>query len=161
MLLDLNLLICDHHQISRASDEDISHFGEKYAPGTTHACRVVGQNLLDGALVLSLKSSEVSGTFMTYDELRLGQKVKGTIATVSEKGIKVQLAHGVKGLMPLLHGGDMPLAFANVQKKFQVGAALSCRVRTHTHTLHTYTSQTHCADVPLHFPLQHLLPSFW
>lgn len=95
---------------------------------------MVGQNLLDGALVLSLKSSEVSGTFMTYDELRLGQKVKGTIATVSEKGIKVQLAHGVKGLMPLLHGGDMPLAYANVQKKFQVGAALSCRVRTHTHT---------------------------
>ena len=93
-----------------------------------HACRVVGQNLLDGALILSLKESELSGSFMTYDELHLGQKVKGTVASVSEKGIKVQLAHGVKGFVPLLHGGDMPLAPASVSKKFQVGAALSCRV---------------------------------
>ena len=107
----------------------MTHFGDKYAPGTKHPCRVIGQNLLDGALMLSLKPSEVSATFMTYDELRLGQKVKGTIASVTEKGIKVQLAQSVKGLVPLLHGGDMPLAFANVQKKFQVGAALACRVR--------------------------------
>ena len=51
--------------------------------------------------------------------------MKGKIVAIGDYGVLVELAHGIKGLVTPQHLGDTLLSQASIEKKFQVGAALS------------------------------------
>eukprot|EP00928_Gymnodinium_smaydae_P032700 TRINITY_DN23613_c0_g1_i2.p1 TRINITY_DN23613_c0_g1~~TRINITY_DN23613_c0_g1_i2.p1 ORF type:complete len:1812 (-),score=336.46 TRINITY_DN23613_c0_g1_i2:299-5206(-) len=95
--------------------------------GTSTKCRVLGRDLLAGALIVTRRPYDLQDdTLVSVTELEPGQLISGEIVRVTDFGVFVKLSEYIQGLVHLRQLTDVPLA--SVSKKHQVGTKLKCRV---------------------------------
>ena len=58
--------------------------------------RVIGQRLMDGLAVCTLRSSAVEAGAITYSDIAPGSLVAGTVDKIEDFGMFVKLAPGIK-----------------------------------------------------------------
>ncbi|KAL8767011.1 MAG: hypothetical protein Q9209_006365 [Squamulea sp. 1 TL-2023] len=135
LLVDMGVIgIRGFVHISRIADgkvENIAQDAGPYKVGTVHKARVIGYNYLDGLFIVSLEPKVIAQPFLSVDDVRVGQIVKGTIEKLLIKesgvsGIIVNLAEGVTGLVPEIHFADIHLQYP--ERKFKEGASVTARV---------------------------------
>jgi len=114
--------------LSRISDGkgNTQKIGKKYKAGTSHQCRIVGYNGLDGLYVVSLQKSVIEKPFLRYADIRPGMIVTGTILTLEDFGMIVKLSDHIKGLCGRVHLADIILK--HPEKKLVDGKSVTCRV---------------------------------
>ena len=69
---------------------------QAFRPGKRVRARVVGQRLMDGLAMCSLKSAVVDAGLVSYADFAPGSLVGGTVENLEEFGMFVKLAPGVK-----------------------------------------------------------------
>ncbi|KAL8783841.1 MAG: hypothetical protein Q9213_004331 [Squamulea squamosa] len=120
--------------ISRIADGKVDNLAQDAGPykvGSVHKARVIGYNYLDGLFIVSLEPKVIAQPFLSVDDVRVGQIVKGTVEKLLIKesgvsGIIVNLAEGVTGLVPEIHFADIQLQYP--ERKFKEGASVTARV---------------------------------
>ncbi|KAI8613188.1 hypothetical protein BC830DRAFT_497872 [Chytriomyces sp. MP71] len=115
--------------VSRLTDKDDAKIepSKKHAPGTTHKTRVVGYDVCDNLLQLTMKPSVLNATFMRRSDVKVGMIVKGTVTKVEDYGLMVNLADGISALVPRTHLAESTVA--NPGKMFKIGSSVKARVR--------------------------------
>ncbi|KAI8609381.1 hypothetical protein BC830DRAFT_844955, partial [Chytriomyces sp. MP71] len=114
--------------VSRLTDKDDAKIepSKKHAPGTTHKTRVVGYDVCDNLLQLTMKPSVLNATFMRRSDVKVGMIVKGTVTKVEDYGLMVNLADGISALVPRTHLAESTVA--NPGKMFKIGSSVKARV---------------------------------
>ncbi|KAF9160265.1 rRNA biogenesis protein rrp5 [Actinomortierella ambigua] len=119
--------------ISRVADDRIPNLSAvgKYRLGTSHRAAVMGYDPVDGVLQLSMQPSILSQPFLRVEDVKVGALVKGTVMSVMDKGVVVQLAKGIRGFIPTLHCVDAALTertSKTIEERYKVGKTVNCRV---------------------------------
>ncbi|KIY51212.1 nucleic acid-binding protein [Fistulina hepatica ATCC 64428] len=114
----------------------ISHVSDDYVPslsataaykiGTSHRARLTGHFLFDGILQLSLKPSVINRRILRVQDVQVGEVLKGTIESLTDKGLFVSIEDALDGIIRPIHFSDV--ALKHPEKKFKVGATIKCRV---------------------------------
>ncbi|CAH3149742.1 unnamed protein product, partial [Porites evermanni] len=112
--------------ISRVSDERVEKLGKKYKAGTTHRCRILGFNSLDGLITLTMEKSVIEQPFLRYHDVKPGSQIKGKIITLEKFGMLVSVSDHIRGLCSTLHLADINLK--HPEKKLKEGKVVKCRV---------------------------------
>ncbi|KAI9757772.1 MAG: rRNA biogenesis protein rrp5, partial [Candelina submexicana] len=120
--------------ISRVADGKIETLSETtgaYKLGSTHRARVTGYNAMDGLFLLSMEQKILDQPFLRIEDVQVGSVVKGKIEKliVNETGVRgvlVNLAEGITGLVPETHLADIHLQ--HPEKKFKEGMSVTGRV---------------------------------
>jgi len=112
--------------ISRVSDEHVEKLGKKYKVGSTHRCRILGFNSLDGLVNLTMETSVIEQPFLHYHDIKPGTIVKGKIITLEKFGMLISVSDHIRGLCPTLHLADINLQ--HPEKKLKEGKVVKCRV---------------------------------
>lgn len=135
LMLDMGVKgIRGYVHISRISDGKIETLAQDTGPykvGSVHKARVTGYNYMDGLYIVSMEPKVIAQTFLSIDDVRVGQVVKGTIEKllINETGVNgliVAIAEGITGLVPEIHFSDIHLQ--HPEKKFKLGASVTTRV---------------------------------
>lgn len=112
--------------ISNASESHIEKIGKHFRVGQQVRARVIGQRLMDGMASLSLKKSVIEQQLVSYADCYPGMHVKGEVVAAEDFGAIVQLADGIKALLPTFHTSEV--VATSPRGKFKVGAKVRCRV---------------------------------
>ena len=120
--------------ISRIVDDKIETLSELTGPykvGSVHKARIIGYNSMDGLFIVSLEPKVINQPFLSIDDVKVGQVVKGTVEKLmvgptGVTGILVNIAEGMSGLVPEVHLADIRLQ--HPEKKFKEGNAVTARV---------------------------------
>eukprot|EP00963_Diacronema_lutheri_P007157 scaffold626_cov337-Pavlova_lutheri.AAC.42 len=112
--------------ISNASENHIEKIGKHFRAGQQVCARVIGQRLMDGMASLSLKKSVIEQQLVSYADCYPGMHVKGEVVAAEEFGAIVQLADGIKALLPNFHTSEVVVK--SPRGKFKIGAKVRCRV---------------------------------
>ncbi|XP_022789365.1 protein RRP5 homolog [Stylophora pistillata] len=112
--------------ISRVSDEHVEKLGKKYKVGSTHRCRILGFNSLDGLVNLTMERSVIEQPFLSYCDIKPGELVKGKIMSLEKFGMFISLTDHIRGLCRTLHLADINLQ--HPEKKLKDGKTVKCRV---------------------------------
>ncbi|KAM3913083.1 protein RRP5 homolog [Leptodactylus fuscus] len=99
---------------------------DKMKAGTVHKGRVVGFSPMDEILLLSFKEDVIEGEYLRLEDVQVGQILKGTVNSITPKGMVVDITKHINGLVPKLHLADVTLH--NPEKKYTPGAKIKCRV---------------------------------
>ncbi|KAL8637817.1 MAG: hypothetical protein Q9228_004959 [Teloschistes exilis] len=135
LMLDMGVKgIRGYVHISRIFDGKIETLAQDTGPykmGSVHKARVTGYNYMDGLYIVSMEPKVIAQTFLSIDDVQVGQVVKGTIEKllINETGVNgliVAIAEGITGLVPEIHFSDIHLQ--HPEKKFKVGASVTTRV---------------------------------
>ena len=92
--------------------------------------RIYDFSLIEDIILLSCRSSILNASFMSYEELKIGQVVKCTVKSISPKngGVNVKLSDFVTGFIPKIHTGDIPLSETMLPRKLKPGTELKCKI---------------------------------
>ncbi len=120
--------------ISRIMDGKIETLSESTGPykvGSVHKARVIGYNPMDGLFIVSLEPKVINQPFLSMEDVKVGQVVKGTVEKLmvgpnGVSGVLVNIAEGITGLVPEVHLSDIHLQ--HPEKKFKEGNAVTARV---------------------------------
>ena len=120
--------------ISRIVDGKIETLSESTGPykvGSVHKARVIGFNSMDGLFIVSLEPKIINQPFLSTEDVKIGQVVKGIVEKLmvgptGVTGILVNIAEGMSGLVPEVHLADIHLQ--HPEKKFKEGTAVTARV---------------------------------
>ena len=120
--------------ISQVSDEKIETLSESTGPyklGSQHKARILGYNPMDGLFVVSMEPKIINQPFLSVEDVKIGQIVKGTIEKIiigpsGVSGLIVRIAEGVSGLVPETHFADIQLQ--HPERKFKEGQSVTARV---------------------------------
>ncbi|KAJ3411723.1 hypothetical protein HDV05_001783 [Chytridiales sp. JEL 0842] len=113
--------------VSRISDSATPSIDKKkHAIGTTHKVRVVGHDLCDGLVQLSMKPSILNAPFLRKDDVKPGMVVKGTIQRIESYGLLIALTDSIQALVPKIHMSETTVS--NPGKLFKVGASVKAKV---------------------------------
>lgn len=120
--------------ISRIIDGKIETLSESTGPykvGSVHKARVIGYNPMDGLFIVSLEPKVINQPFLSMEDVKIGQIVKGTVQKLmvgpsGVSGVLVNIAEGITGLVPEVHLSDIHLQ--HPEKKFKEGNAVTARV---------------------------------
>ncbi|KAI9331206.1 mitochondrial matrix Mmp37-domain-containing protein [Obelidium mucronatum] len=88
--------------------------------------RVIGYDLCDSLLQLSMKPSVLGAAFVRREDVKPGMLVSATITQVEDVGLFAQLADGISALVPTVHLAEG--AVSNPAKKFKIGSTIKARV---------------------------------
>ncbi|KAJ7376225.1 hypothetical protein OS493_036048 [Desmophyllum pertusum] len=112
--------------ISRVADEHVEKLGKKYKVGSTHRCRILGFNSLDGLVNLTMEKSVIEQPFLRYHDIKPGTSIKGKIITLEKFGMLISVSDHIRGLCTTLHLADINLQ--HPEKKLKEGKVVKCRV---------------------------------
>ena len=120
--------------ISQLSDKQVDSLSEDIGPykiGSTHRARVTGYSAVDGLFTVTLKQSTLDQPFLRVQDVKLGEVVDGTIEDLPVKadgiaGIRLQLAEGIRGFVPVDHISDVKLK--HPERKYHTGMKVKARV---------------------------------
>ena len=101
-------------------------FRKQHSQGSTHPCRIVNFNLLDGVAIVSLQQSVLEKPFMKYSDVPVGQVVEGEIDRVLDQGLLVSLTDSIRAFCPSVHMSDLTLR--HPRRKLKEGNKVKCRV---------------------------------
>ncbi|KAL9983734.1 hypothetical protein ACROYT_G005955 [Oculina patagonica] len=126
LVLRLSDGILGFTHISRVSDEHVEKLGKKYKVGSTHRCRILGFNSLDGLVNLTMEKSVIEQPFLRYHDIKPGTLIKGKIITLEKFGMLISVSDHIRGLCTTLHLADINLQ--HPEKKLKEGKVVKCRV---------------------------------
>jgi rRNA biogenesis protein RRP5 len=113
--------------LAKVSDTKKERISEShYEIGMTKKVRVFGYNLLEGMLLLSHRKSDWKDPYMSYNDLKVGEVVEGTIKSVNSKGAVVTLSSNVEAFCPRVHLSDVDVT--DPESRFKVGTSVTARV---------------------------------
>lgn len=120
--------------VSRLSDKKVDSLSEltgAYKLGSEHKARILEYNSVDDIYIVSLQPSILQQPFLRVDDVPIGAVVKGKVEKLlvgaeGVKGLIVNLAEGVTGLVPQIHLSDVELK--HPERKFREGLAVTTRV---------------------------------
>lgn len=120
--------------ISRVADAKVESLPESTGPyklGSVHKARIIGYNPMDGLFIVSLERKIIDEPFLRFEDVNVGQVVKGTIEKimVNETGVSgmlVGIAEGISGLVLPIHMADVLLQ--HPERKFKEGSTVTARV---------------------------------
>lgn len=114
--------------ISNVSDEPsaTANLPSAFPIGKEVAAKVTGFRVMDGLATVSLKTSDIESSDVTWDTLHPGGVVEGTVQQLADYGVLVQLGANVRGLVPMLHVSEAA-APKKLQSRLKVGQKLRCR----------------------------------
>lgn len=69
---------------------------QAFKPGRRVRARVIGQRLMDGLAVCSLKAAVVEAGALSYADIAPGSLASGTVEKIEDFGMFVKLAPGIK-----------------------------------------------------------------
>lgn len=97
---------------------------------TLKPCRIYDYNLIEDILLLSTRQSVLAADCLNYDQIRVGQVVRCEVVSVNAEngGVSVKLSEFVRGFIPRIHTGDVPLGEALIRKKMKPGVEIRARV---------------------------------
>lgn len=119
-------------QISDHRIETLSSSTGLYKLDSTHRARIVSYDPVDGLYYVTLKKSVLEQTFLRLEDIKVGEKVKGTIERLmlggktGIQGVLVKLADQITGLVPEHHLSDIQLQ--HPERKFREGLLIKARV---------------------------------
>ncbi|KAK7010129.1 protein RRP5 [Biomphalaria glabrata] len=99
---------------------------QKYTPNSTHKCRILGFNFMDGLALITLKKRILQMKFVRINEISVGELLEVIVKDVTANGILVKLAKSIFSFITCLHLADVPIK--KPEKKFTPGMKLKCRV---------------------------------
>ncbi|EFJ44854.1 rRNA processing protein Rrp5/programmed cell death protein 11 [Volvox carteri f. nagariensis] len=109
----------------KVAKEAVAAMAEKYKVGTKLPARVIGYRLLDGMASVTVRPSQVNAAVLSFTDLTPGMLVAGTVISVPDRDgdgpLLVQIAEGVKGLVPPLHASELTGAAAAAAGKTSGG----------------------------------------
>lgn len=120
--------------VSRLSDKKVDSLSEltgAYKLGSEHKVRILEYNSVDDLYIVSLQPSVLQQPFLRVDDVPIGAVVKGKIEKLligaeGVKGLIINLADGVTGLVPQIHLSDVELK--HPERKFKEGQTVTTRV---------------------------------
>jgi len=120
--------------VSRLSDKKVDSLSEltgAYKLGSEHQARILEYNSVDDLYIVSLQPSTLQQPFLRVDDVPIGAVVKGKIEKLligaeGVKGLIINLAEGVSGLVPQIHLSDVELK--HPERKFKEGQTVTTRV---------------------------------
>ncbi|KAJ3029392.1 UNVERIFIED_CONTAM: Protein RRP5, partial [Siphonaria sp. JEL0065] len=129
LVLDVGVLKGYVH-VTRVSDKETPQIdaANKHAPGTTHTVRVIGYDLCDNLLQLSMKPSILEATFVRREDVKPGMLVSAKVTKVEDFGVFADLTNGISALVPVAHLAEGIVS--NPSKKFKIGSTIQARVLT-------------------------------
>ncbi|KAJ3021566.1 Protein RRP5 [Thoreauomyces humboldtii] len=125
----LNGTLSARVKIAELSDAFIKEWADAYKPGQLVQGRIVSVDYSQSRVEMSLKQSVVdpaslSASQVSWKSLKVGQKVKGTVKSIKEYGVFVQLANS-PGITGLCHKSELSDAAVNmIEKLYSVGDAV-------------------------------------
>ncbi|KAL2429679.1 rRNA biogenesis protein rrp5 [Exophiala dermatitidis] len=122
--------------VSRLSDDKVEMLSETSGPfklGSEHKARIIEYNPVDDLYLVSLQKKVLEQSFLRYEDVPLGAIVKATIEKLlvgpdGVRGLVVNLAEGISGLVPQIHLSDVELK--HPERKFREGQTVTARVIT-------------------------------
>eukprot|EP00873_Tetraselmis_striata_P003989 jgi/Tetstr1/424253/TSEL_014822.t1 len=121
-----NTSLAGFAHVSNIKDTVIKKLEKEYKPNQVIKARVIGQRPVDGIAVLSTKPDVVEQQLLSHADVKVGDMVKGTVASVEEYGLLVKLTASIKGVCPTMHMSESGSVGAH--SKFKVGQKVSARV---------------------------------
>ncbi|KAG9054803.1 rRNA biogenesis protein rrp5 [Serendipita sp. 407] len=115
--------------ISDVSDEHVPSLSASSGPyksGTVHRARVIGFYPFDGVLKCSMKESILQQKWLRVEEVQVGETVKGTINSLTDRGLFVSISGSVHAVIWPNHYADIHLK--HPERKFKIGNSIKCRV---------------------------------
>lgn len=116
-------------QISQLSDEHVNTLSAEagtWKVGTVHRARVTGFSGLDGVILVSMRSSILEQKFMHVSDVKVGERMKGSIKQLSDKALFVSVSGSVDAVVWPNHYADITLR--HPEKRFKAGGAVKGRV---------------------------------
>jgi rRNA biogenesis protein RRP5 len=125
--------------ISRVSDKKVDTLMADSGPykiGSTHQCRVVGYNPIDGLFLVSMEQKIIDLPYLMLEDIIVGETLKGTVEKLVTrdthvKGLLVKITDNISGFVPEMHLSDVRLL--HPERKFQEGASITARVLSIDH----------------------------
>ena len=130
-LPDDALAFAHKSRLSDSKTESLAEDTGKFRVGSKHQIRILEYNSIDRLYLVSLQESILQKPFLRLEDVEIGsvQKAKISRILIGEKGIKgliVDLAEDINGLVPEAHLSDVVLKHA--ERKFREGLTVSVRV---------------------------------
>ncbi|XP_051982643.1 protein RRP5 homolog [Xyrauchen texanus] len=91
-----------------------------------HAMRITDYSPMEQIHLATLRRSIIATPFFTYQDIKAGQIIEGTVTSLHPHGMYVSITNHIRGMIPRTHLADIVLK--NPEKKFHVGMKVKCRV---------------------------------
>ena len=133
---DANCLAYAHISNLQDGDAVAANVSAAFPPGKEVAAKVTGFRVMDGLASATLRESDLAANAsVTWSSLQAGQVLPGTVASVGDAGVLVQLGPAVRGLVPLAHLTEAAPP-KKLKGRFKEGQAVRVRCASchHTHT---------------------------
>jgi rRNA biogenesis protein RRP5 len=114
--------------ISNVADQDTAgNIGKSVPPGSKVSAKVIGYRMMDALATASMKESDLQqGADISWTTLKPGSILDGTVHSVEDYGILVQLGKAVRGLVPLMHVSEAATP-KKLQPRFKAGQKIKVR----------------------------------
>jgi rRNA biogenesis protein RRP5 len=119
--------------ISRVSDERVENLDpKKYRVGSTHRCRIVSFDPLDGIVQASMEQSVIDAKFFRYEDVQVGQVISDARvirldATTGNLLMSLSPSTDIRARCLPSHFADVP-KISNPEKRFKQNDKLKVRV---------------------------------
>eukprot|EP00656_Telonema_subtile_P003300 TRINITY_DN11508_c0_g1_i2.p1 TRINITY_DN11508_c0_g1~~TRINITY_DN11508_c0_g1_i2.p1 ORF type:complete len:1212 (+),score=418.90 TRINITY_DN11508_c0_g1_i2:110-3745(+) len=115
--------------ISQAAEDFVKSLTRSFDIGSTHKCRILSFNRLEGVAVLTLKPSVLEQAVLSHADVSPGMLLDVVVVQPQTHGLKVKLTDSITGFIPIMHLSDRPAA-DNGTLKFTTGQTIKARVLT-------------------------------
>eukprot|EP00658_Telonema_sp_P-2_P005377 TRINITY_DN12009_c0_g1_i7.p1 TRINITY_DN12009_c0_g1~~TRINITY_DN12009_c0_g1_i7.p1 ORF type:complete len:1771 (-),score=448.79 TRINITY_DN12009_c0_g1_i7:212-5524(-) len=116
--------------ISQASEGFVDSLSKEFALNSSHVCRILNFNRLEGVAVVTLKQSVIEQQILSYNDITPGMQVEIAVIQAQTHGLKVSLTDSISGFVPLMQISDKPATESNLLTKFAPGQTVQARVLT-------------------------------
>ncbi|KAJ3191224.1 rRNA biogenesis protein rrp5 [Irineochytrium annulatum] len=115
--------------VSKLTDTPIVEVPQsKFAKGSSHKVRVIGFDLCDGVVQLSLQPSVLNASFLRKADVKPGvvvKLIKATVTKIEPFGLIVAINDSISALV---HKSELSeIASASVPKFYKIGSVIKCR----------------------------------
>lgn len=125
--------IAAYVHVSDISDSHIDSLAKAgFKTGKTVQAKITGWRALDGIATATLRPSVLSKPILRRADLHPGKVLQGKVVSAGPKGAVLELADGLRGLVPPVHMGELCSSDGTMRKstlsRFAEGTILATRV---------------------------------
>lgn len=91
-----------------------------------YTLRITDYNPMEQSHMATLHKNIIDVPFFSYQDIKAGQTVEGTVQRLERYGMHVQISNYIRGLVPRIHLADIILS--NPENKYTEGMKIKCRV---------------------------------
>ncbi|XP_060716290.1 protein RRP5 homolog [Tachysurus vachellii] len=91
-----------------------------------HTLRILDYSPMEQIYMATLRKAVIEMPFFSYQDIKAGQTVQGTVLSLEKYGLHVKITDHIKGLVPRIHLADIILT--NPEKKYKEGMRIKCKV---------------------------------